>query len=72
MLCTAPVLHVNHFCRPVASLEFVTEIFAALIVAHRCEVTVVCLVHFVLFSFILLSLSFLALPCRNKRAEDGW
>ena len=30
---------VNHSCRPVASSEFVTEISAALIVAHRCDVT---------------------------------
>ena len=29
----------NDFCRPVASLENVTEIFAALIVAHRCDLT---------------------------------
>ena len=29
----------NDFCRPVASSEFVTEISAALIVAHRCDVT---------------------------------
>jgi len=34
---------------PVASSEYVTEIFAALIVAHRCVVTVVSLVHFTLF-----------------------
>ena len=49
MLLPPFLLRVNHFCRPVASLDFVTESFAALIVAHRCDVTVVSLVHFTLF-----------------------
>ena len=43
------VIRDNDFCRPVASSENVTEIFAALIVAHRCDVPQVRLIHFVLF-----------------------
>ena len=43
------VIRDNNFCRPVASLENVTKSFQLLIIAHRCDVTQVCLIHFTLF-----------------------
>ena len=39
----------NYFCRPAASLDFVTERFRPLIAAHWCDFIVVSLMHFTLF-----------------------
>ena len=40
---------VNHFCRPVASLESVTVILRLLIVAHGYDAPSVNLIYFILF-----------------------
>ena len=42
------VYRVNHFCRPVASSEYVTESFQLLIVGNKCDVPSVSLIHFIL------------------------